>query len=154
MSLVRPRLLSCALLAAAAAFSLPVLAASSAASMASESLATSSGSVSDSSQTSSDSSTRPARQAQGDYRVVEVAALAERPGMLRVALQPAAGEGEAFALYLPQQAVDQGGVVAGQVVRAEQRPYGVQFARADTQQAFFLMLDDEWHRELASTPVL
>lgn len=153
MSLVRTFLAPCTLLAAAL-ISLPALAASSAASLASESLTTSSGSVSDSSNASSDSSNRrPARQAQGEYRVVEVAAMAEQRGKTRVMLQPVAGVGEAFALYLPQQAMDQGGVAMGQVVQAEQRPYGVQFARADTQQAFFLMLDDEWHRELASNPV-
>jgi len=78
----------------------------------------------------------------------------ERPGKTRVMLQPVAGEGEAFVLYLPQQAIDDGAVATGQTVRAEQKPYGVQFARADTQQAFFLMLDDEWHRELAANPVL
>ena len=80
--------------------------------------------------------------------------MAEQPGKTRVMLQPMAGEGQAFVLYLPQRAIADGAVSAGQVVRAEQRPYGVQFARADTQQAFFLMLDDDWHRELASNPVL
>ncbi|HEV8690836.1 MAG TPA: hypothetical protein VGQ91_11105 [Ideonella sp.] len=153
MSLVRTFLAPCTVLAAAA-LSLPALAASSAASSASESLTTSSGSVSDSSNASSDSSRRPARQAQGDYRVVEVAAMAERPGTLRLMLEPAAGQGEGFALYVPQKAVDQASVATGQVVRAEQRPYGVQFARGDTQQAFFLMLDDEWYRELPSNPVV
>ena len=152
MSHVRHLLVPFTLLAAA--LSAPAWAASSAASLASQSLATSSGSVSDSSENSSDSSRRNARQAQGDYRVVEVAALAESPGKTRVMLQPVSGEGEALALYLPQQAIDEGRVATGQVVRAEQRPYGVQFARADNSQAFFLMLDDEWHRELASNPVL
>jgi hypothetical protein len=153
MSPVRNFLLPCALLAAAS-LSLPALAASSAASSASTSLTTSSGSVSDSSNTSSDSSKRPARQAQGDYRLVEVAEMTERPGMRRLMLEPAAGQGEGFALYVPETAVDDLRLAAGQLVQAEQRPYGVQFARGDTQQAFFLMLDDEWYRELPSNPVV
>lgn len=132
---------------------MPVLAASSAASSASDSLSTSVGSVSDSFRGSSESSNQPNRTADGDYRVVDVAAVDDRPGMLQLTLQPAAGEGEAFALVLPQKAAEAGGVAAGQVVRAQNRPYGVEFARADTQQAFFLVLEDGWYRELASNPV-
>lgn len=131
----------------------PALAASSAASSASESLSTSVGSVSDSFKNSSESSDRPNRTADGDYKVIEVAAAEDRPGKLRVTLQPAAGTGEAFELYLPQKAVDVGGVAVGQVVSARNRDYGVEFARADNRQAFFLVLEDAWYQELASNPV-
>ena len=31
---------------------------------------------------------------------------------------------------------------------ARHRPYGIEFARRDTQQAFFLVLADAWHRDL------
>ncbi|MGM9489877.1 hypothetical protein [Ideonella sp. YS5] len=137
-----------------AAFSLPALAASSAASSASDSLSTSVGSVSNSFRGSSESSDRPARTADGDYRVTEVAAADDvQPGMLKLTLAPAAGEGEAFALVLPQKAVDAGGVAVGEVVRAQNRPYGVEFANAGTRQPFFLVLQDDWYRELASNPV-
>ena len=137
-----------------AAFSLPALAASSAASSASDSLSTSVGSVSNSFRGSSESSDRPARTADGDYRVTEVAAADEaQPGMLKLTLAPAAGEGETFALVLPRQAVDAGGVAVGQVVRAQNRPYGVEFANAGTQRPFFLVLEDDWYRELGSNPV-
>jgi hypothetical protein len=137
-----------------AAFSLPALAASSAASSASDSLSTSVGSVSNSFRGSSESSDRPARTADGDYRVTEVAAADDaQPGMLKLTLAPAAGEGEAFALVLPQKAVDAGGVAVGEVVRAQNRPYGVEFAHAGTRQPFFLVLQDDWYRELASNPV-
>jgi hypothetical protein len=136
-----------------AAASLPALAASSAASSASESLSTSVGSISNSFRGSSDSSTGPTRTTDGDYRVVDVAQ-ADQPGMLALTLQPAApGQGEAFVLVLPQQAADNGGVAVGGVVRAANRPYGVEFARADNRQAFFLVLDDDWYRELDSHPV-
>jgi len=137
-----------------AASSLPALAASSAASSASDSLSTSVGSVSNSFGASSESSDRPARTADGDYRVTEVAAAdGAQPGMLRLTLAPAAGEGEAFALVLPQKAAEAGGVAVGQVVKAQNRPYGVEFAHAGTKQPFFLVLEDDWYRELASNPV-
>lgn len=141
-----------ALLALAGA-TLPALAASSAASSASESLSTSVGSVSDSFKNSSESSDRPNRTADGDYKVIEVAAADQRPGTLRLKLQPAEGTGEAFELYLPQKAADVGGVAVGQVVSARNRDYGVEFARADNHQPFFLVLEDAWYQELASNPV-
>ncbi len=147
------RLASALSLLAAATLSLPAAAASSAASSASDSLSTSVGSSSDSIRGSSDSSSRPARTADGDYRVVDIAQ-ADRPGMLALTLQPAAaGQGEAFVLVLPARAAEQGGVAVGQTVHAANRPYGVAFARADDQQAFFLVLDDAWHRELDARPV-
>jgi len=147
------RLFAPVALATLAAISLPALAASSAASSASESLSTSVGSVSDSFQNSSASSDRPNRTADGDYKVIEVAAADERPGKLRVMLQPAEGAGQAFELYLPQKAVDAGGVAVGQVVSARNRDYGVEFARADNRQPFYLVLEDAWYQELASNPV-
>lgn len=152
MTPIRRFLAPAALLALAGA-TLPALAASSAASSASESLSTSVGSVSDSFKNSSESSDRPNRTADGDYKVIEVAAADERPGTLRLKLQPADGAGEAFELYLPQKAADVGGVAVGQVVSARNRDYGVEFARADNRQPFFLVLEDAWYQELASNPV-
>lgn len=152
MTPIRRFLAPVAALALAAA-TLPALAASSAASSASDSLSTSVGSVSESFQGSSESSNRPNRTADGDYKVIQVAAADERPGKLRVTLQPAAGTGEAFELYLPQKAADAGGVAVGQVVSARNRDYGVEFARADNRQPFYLVLEDAWYQELASNPV-
>jgi hypothetical protein len=34
------------------------------------------------------------------------------------------------------------------VVTARHRPYGVEFARADTREPFFLLLADDWRHEL------
>jgi hypothetical protein len=39
------------------------------------------------------------------------------------------------------------------VVSARNRDYGVEFARADNRQPFFLVLEDAWYQELASNPV-
>ena len=114
------------------------------------------GSSSTSIEKSSESVSGDKRVAQGDYTVVEVAALEQRPGMLRVHLQAVAGP-EDFYLLLPRQAAERGAVAPGQVITAQQRPYGVAFtaagASADQAVPFFLVLDDAWYRELDSRPV-
>ena len=111
------------------------------------------GSASDSLSGSSNSSARDKPVAQGDYRVVEVAAVAERPDMLRLQMQATANPGEDGSLWLvlPQQTLAQRPLLAGDIVHARARPYGVEFARADATQgreAFFLVLADDWHREI------
>ncbi len=128
-------------------------AASSAASSASDSLTTSVGSLSGSIQQSSTSSARTV--AEGDYRVERVAAVAERPGQVRLTLQPvgATPADAGFDLLLPAEALARTAVAAGGTVTAVQRPYGVEFAEGRPRTAFFLVLSDDWHRELRSTPV-
>ncbi|WP_046112609.1 hypothetical protein [Aquincola tertiaricarbonis] len=149
---------SCKPLAAALVASIAVMAstarADSVVSSASSAGSASSGSVSDSIQGSSRSSGGDDRVAEGDYRIVAVAA-AERPGRLRLTLQAEATPGPQgrFQLELPQQAVQPAGLVQGDLVHARHRPYGVQFARVDNRQPFFLVLADTWHGELASRPV-
>jgi len=125
--------------------------ASSASSAASESI----GSLSDSLRGSSNSSDKK-KVAEGDYRIIEVAAIAEKPGMLRLKMQAAAREGEAneLTLDLPQKALGAQPLAAGDVVSARQRPYGYEFARAQTREAFFLVLADEWRGDLAPRPVM
>lgn len=129
--------------------------ADSLASSASSAGSASSGSLSESINGSSKSSSGETKVAAGDYRVVAVAELADRPGMLRLKLQATAQPGEAGELWLtlPRQALAQRALAAGDVVSARQRPYGVEFARADTREAFFLVLADDWHRELDPHPV-
>jgi hypothetical protein len=139
------------------ASALPALAASSTASSASEGASASVGSVSTSFETSSDSSSKKDKTAAGDYKVIEVAEVAERPGTLRMKLQPVAQADDAdhsFYLYVPAQTLAQSQVAAGQIVAARQRPYGVEFAKGDTGKAFFLVLHDAWHRELQSNAVV
>lgn len=148
--------LACLTLALGGA-SLPAMAASSAASSASEGASASVGSVSTSFETSSDSSSKKDKTASGDYKVIEVAEVAERPGTLRMKLQPVAQadeEDKSFFLYVAAQTLAQNQVAAGQIVAARQRPYGVEFAKGDTGRAFFLVLHDAWHRELQSTAVV
>ena len=135
---------------------LPVLAASSAASSASDSSATSVGSISGSFEKSSASSSKTTGVAQGDYKIIELAAAPQRPGDLRIKLQAVAepgADGEIF-LTLPQQALEQGALALGDTVTARPRPYGTEFASGVTGQAFFLVLTDDWYRELQSHVVL
>lgn len=105
---------------------------------------------------SSDSSTKNKTTAEGPYRIIDVAVVPERPGTVRVKLQALAdttADGELF-LYVPQQALDRSRLGAGQTVTARQRPYGMEFAVLETQKAFFLVVDDDWYRELPSNPVV
>ena len=130
-------------------------------SSASSAASTSVGSASTSLETSSAGSSGKGQVAQGDYTVVEVAALAGLPELIRVRLHAAThGLTPEFALLLPRQTFERAYLSTGQTVRAEHRPYGLAFtAQADhgatprDTQAFFLVLDDAWHRELQSRPV-
>ena len=129
---------------------------------------TASGSVSDSlhgSSNSSADSSRDARQvAQGDYRILAVAPVPERPGKLRLTLQwqPDLPTGQAWAaagpallmLDLPAEVVRQQALDAGSRVHAEQRVYGIEFSRSETRQAFFLVLADDWRDDLAARPLI
>jgi hypothetical protein len=136
---------------------LPAMAASTATSSASDSSTTSVGSVSGSIQKSSAASSKPPTPLlAGDYRVVEVTALAERPGTLRLTLQSltdASADGE-FQLFVPQQALDRSALSQGQIISARERSYGIEFSVAATKEAFFLVLADDWYRELQSNAVV
>jgi len=137
----------------------PALAASSAASSASDSSAASVGSISGSIEKSSNSSSKGTDVSEGDYKVIDVAAVAERPGTVRVKLQPVAAEADGeFALYLPYDVAERSKLAPGGTVHARQRPYGLEFAQATaasaTPQAFFLVMKDDWYRELQSKAVV
>jgi hypothetical protein len=152
---------------------------SSTSSAVSESLATSVGSVSDSFRGSSHSSRPgPPRLAAGEFRVVEVAA-ADRAGRLVLTLEPAdSHNSDSFALELPERALAPVPLQAGDRVAATPRPFGVEFARlqgvagdareprsersagspalgapATARQVFFLVLHDDWYRELSARPL-
>lgn len=106
------------------------------------------GSLSDSITSASGSLTNAL--AEGDYRIVEVAG-ATRPDTLRLKMLPLAGEGDESAgihLDLPLRALGDREAAPGVVVGVRRRPYGYEFAWADTRAAFFLALTPEWHREL------
>ena len=58
-----------------------------------------------------------------------------------------------FFLFMPQEAFEQSRLAPGHVVTAKPRAYGLQFTYADSQKAFFLVMDDEQHRELQTKVV-
>jgi hypothetical protein len=152
MTRIPTHLAVAALLLGAAA--LPALAESSIASSASDSVSASSDSASGSLRRSSNSSSDTKQIANGDYKIIDVAAVAERPGTLRLTLQALATpgiEGEVM-LYVPQVTVAQAQLATGITVHAQQRPYGVEFAAAQT--PFFLVLSDAWMKDLPSQPVV
>lgn len=161
--MTRSNLLLCALALAAVAAAPAARATSSAASLASEGLSTSVGSASTSIQKSSNSSSKATGVAAGRYRITDVALAEDRPDHWRVTLRgvpaeaggavsPTTGD-EELVLLLPRPAVDRGRLARGEDVVARTRPYGVEFGRADNGEAFFLVLHDEWQRELPSRPV-
>lgn len=149
-TLIKPTLAAGLLLTAA--LSLPVFAASSTASSASEGASSAASSGSKSLEKSSGSSSKGDKVAAGDYKILDVAAAADRPGMLRVHLQAAAGADD-FYLVLPERAFENSQLSTGQMVTARQHAYGLEFANQQNQQAFFLVLSDEWYRELDSRAV-
>ena len=143
-----------ALLACAAP--LTCLAASSVGSSISDSLTTSSGSVSDSITGSSHSSSPDNKQVAGDYKVIALAAIADKPGYVELHLMRVAAGTDAGAeiyLKLPREAVAQGHVDTGAVVTALQRPYGIEFATTQPRAAFFLALADDVVRDMKMAPV-
>ena len=111
------------------------------------------GSLSDSIRNSSGSSTH--KVAEGNYRIIDVA-VAEPPDTLRLKMQHVAHAGDdAAVIYLdvPQPALGDRAVAPGDIVGVRQRPYGYEFAWADTRVAFFLVLAADWRRELDPRPV-
>lgn len=129
-------------------------------SSASSAASTSAGSVSNSLGTSSNSSSRATGVAQGPYTVQEVADVAGRPDLLQLRLQPtvhtAAADAAPVWLRLPRVTAEREQLAVGHTVLAQHRPYGLAFAKPTAQgqaQPFFLVLDDERHRELGNHAV-
>ena len=132
--------------------------ASSATSAASNSVGASSGSIQNSSNSSSKKTTADA----GDYQIIEVTTTSTTTGgpaaTARLTLQALNDSSNRedrneFVLVLPSSVVEKNGLAAGATVTARQRPYGLEFAAGPAKQAFFLVLADDWHRELQSTAV-
>lgn len=146
-----------AALVAGAALTLPVpaQAASSASSASLEGSSASVGSLSTSVEGSSRSSTGGNRYAEGAYRIVEIAAAPERPGMVRLRLQPVADATPtaALALMLPEQALQAAALGTGAVVDLRDRAWGLEFSHGQPQRPFFLALRDDGLRELRTRPL-
>ncbi|MES2125707.1 MAG: hypothetical protein V4463_00400 [Pseudomonadota bacterium] len=122
------------------------------ASSASSASSASVGSVSDSFRGSSNSSTGGNRTADGTYRIIDIAPVADRAQMARVTMQGEKPE-QRIVLDLPKNTFDQQRLGKGDLVHAQNRVYGIEFARDDTRQAFYLVLADAWYGELAARPV-
>jgi len=110
-------------------------------------------SASDSLGASSNSSKRTDKVAEGEYRIEAVAALAERPGKLRLTLQHVARDGDVGRVLLDLPAAAAEGLAAGVRLRVAQRDYGLAFTREHDAAPFFLVLADDWHEGLAARPV-
>lgn len=115
----------------------------------------SSASVSDSLSASSDSSSDSDkdRVAKGDYRIMEVAEVTGDLNKRRLTLQ-AEDTVRRFQLDLPVQVVTDERLQRGHRVHVQQRVYGLEFAHSDDREAFYLVLSDDWHDELAARPLL
>lgn len=121
-----------------------------------------SGSVSDSLGASSNSSTGDKKVAEGAYRVTEVAEVAPgtaTPPQVILTLQGRdPGTTAEFTLKLPRAAMGGQLLARGDLVQVRAREYGYDFARgnaaanasANATQPFFLVLKDDWHRELGA----
>lgn len=114
----------------------------------------SSASVSDSLSGSSNSSRDTSKTADGDYRITDVSEVPGRTGIVRVNMQTDGSQEGRIVLDLPLAVLKNHGLGRGDLVRAKRRVYGLQFARASTREAFFLVLADDWHGELAPRPVV
>ena len=123
---------------------------SSASSAGSASLKGSSGSIEGISNSSSTDKTAMVQD--GAYRVAAVQPAAQAD-MLRLQLEPQTQGAQPFALIVPAKAFGAHAPVAGDVVQAQRRDYGVQFTRAQAAEPFFLVLADAWHAELNSRPI-
>lgn len=148
--LAHPALLG-ALLALAVA--LPAQAASSASSASSQGSSASSGSVSDSFGASSDSSSKGDKVAEGDYRLIHVAADDAQPGKLRLTLEGTGGATGTFVLLVPEATVQQAALALGDTVTARTRSFGWEFAAGATKQPFFLVVHDAQQREFATRKI-
>jgi hypothetical protein len=112
----------------------------------------SSGSVSDSLSGSSNSSSGGNKTAAGPYKIIDIAQTPDRADRARLTLQGNEPQMR-IVLDLPKSTFEQQGLDKGDIVYAENRPYGIEFARNDNRKAFYLVLADEWHGELAPRPV-
>lgn len=135
---------------------LPALASFEISSSISDSISESVGSVSASIRTSSESMSGDTKTAQGPYEVMDVQAVAERPGSVRLALRALQEGAQDIELTLPQQALERGRIVVGSVIEAQPREFGIAFAARDATgyaHPFFLVVHDERYREFATQRV-
>ena len=94
------------------------------------------------------------RVAAGPYRVIDVAQAPAKAATTRVTLRAVAGDAATeFWVDVPDRALADRRIAKDEVVQVNERVYGYEFAYGDTKKAFFLALQDDWYRELASRKV-
>lgn len=115
------------------------------------------GGISTSVRRSSESSA-PRPLAEGDYKIIQVAAAVGRPGEVQLTLRAAGARvdrdepaADDWLLFVPQTLAETPGLAVGQTVAVRARPYGLELASAG--RPFFLVLHDDWLRELDARPV-
>jgi hypothetical protein len=117
------------------------------------------GSLSESLAGSSNSSSADKKVAEGQYRVEQMAAVTDKPDLLRLHLQSTttAGAPGAVVLDLPRLAVEGQGLAVQALIALRQRPYGMEVAHqtsaAAAPTAFFLLLAEGWRNELLTRAV-
>jgi hypothetical protein len=136
----------------AAGLGLAIAAHADSTSSASSAGSASSGSVSDSLQGSSHSSTGGDRRADGNYQIIDIDQTPGRAGSTRIAMQ-AGDPQQRIVLDLPEAVFAKQRLARGDFVHAQNRSYGIEFARADNRQPFFLVLEDAVYKELAARKV-
>lgn len=105
----------------------------------------------------------PSPQAQAEART-EVQMQAQLPAQKQAqmptqtqttptAIRADASAGPQWELRLPRAVAEREGLAPGRLVHAAQQPYGVSFALAEQPRPFFLVLADDWQRELPAHPV-
>ncbi|WP_377702340.1 hypothetical protein [Pseudoduganella sp. UC29_71] len=146
-----PTIFKAAGVAAAATFALNAQA-DSFASSASSAGSASSGSISTSLNGSSNSSSGDKKTAGGPYHIIQMAAAPGKADTTRLTMEHDASK-QLLVLDLPASIAAKEGLELGGVVLTQPRSYGFEFAHADTQKPFFLVLEDDWHSELAARPV-
>lgn len=101
---------------------------------------------------SSDSSMGTDDVAAGDYRLAAVERVDPQGEWVNLQMQPLDQQqaAPAFKLRLPAQTVGREALRPGDVIQVEHRPYGLQFTNAKTQAAFYLVVADDWQRDMQS----
>jgi hypothetical protein len=114
------------------------------------------GSLSDSVKGSSNSSTGGTKTAEGEYRVDAVASVQGHADQLQLTLKPLApqpGHADTVQLALPRRALGDQPLSTGDRVQVTQRAWGLEFARVENREPFFLALADTWRDGMAARPV-
>ncbi|KAF7598849.1 MAG: hypothetical protein CGU28_09650 [Candidatus Dactylopiibacterium carminicum] len=120
----------------------------------SDSISTSVGSLSDSISGISHSVKGAVALNEGEYHVVEVAQ-ADADDKVRLTLQPVGNDDPEAGLYLQVRtaAVTAAGVRQGDVISAQERPYGIAMYGAAADVPFVLLLADAWRDRIDARPV-